>query len=224
MMLKKIISILFIIMIVFFYTSNVTYAIDKVVSDAESFIASRETEEGPLNEKSIIDTSDYVYNILFTIAVVIAFAIGIIIGIQFILGSAEEQAKVKETLIPYVIGVFVVFASFTIWKIVITIGNDVSPTPGSRIVAEQQKETEQKKKELQEIKQNYNEIINTSDADIRTMNSMRLQEFKTETNKVLKDLANAKENGILTQTEWSQMSEKVTEKLQTVTLTEAGIP
>ena len=130
-MLKRIINIMIIIMIIIAYTSNIAYAIDNVVSDAESFISSREGGKGPINEKNLIETSNYLYNILFTIAVVIAFAIGLVIGIQFIMGSAEEQAKVKETLIPYIIGVFVVFASFTIWKIVITIGNDVSPTPES---------------------------------------------------------------------------------------------
>lgn len=224
MMLKKLISIIFIILIVFFYTSNVTYAIENVVKDAESFIASRETEKGPLNEKNIIDTSDYIYNILFTIAVVIAFAIGIIIGIQFIMGSAEEQAKVKETLIPYIIGVFVVFASFTIWKIVVTIGNEVSPTPGSAIVAAEQEKETQKNQKLQEIRQNYNKIVNTPDATIRTMNAMTLQEFKTNINQILQDLEDAKNNGILTQSEWSEMSGKVMEKLQIITLTEAGIP
>jgi len=110
--------------------SNSVYAtdMDNVIQEGEGFLASR-YNTSPINETALEGTSDYVYNILFTIAVVLAVAIGMIIGIQFITGSVEEQAKVKETLVPYVIGVFIVFASFTIWKIVVEIGDDVSPTP-----------------------------------------------------------------------------------------------
>ena len=110
--------------------SNNVCAMDDVIQDAEGFLGSRD-DTSPIDEDALEDTSDYVYNILFTIAVVLAVAIGMIIGIQFITGSVEEQAKVKETLIPYVIGVFIVFASFTIWKIVVGIGDDVSPTPAA---------------------------------------------------------------------------------------------
>ena len=46
-----------------------------------------------------------------------------IIGIQFIVGSVDEKAKIKETLVPYVIGVFIIFSAFGIWKIVMSIGN-----------------------------------------------------------------------------------------------------
>ena len=65
--------------------------------------------------------SDTLYNILFTIGVVVAAIFGIIIGIQFVTGSVEQKAKVKETLIPYFVGCFVIFGAFGIWKLVITI-------------------------------------------------------------------------------------------------------
>lgn len=127
-MLKKVIIIMLAIIAISSYISNEAYAMDNVRGSGDSFLAAADStpviDEGKLGE-----TSKYIYNILFTIAVVLAFAIGMVIGIQFILGSAEEQAKVKETLVPYVIGVFIVFASFTIWKIVVGIGNEVAPTP-----------------------------------------------------------------------------------------------
>ena len=120
--------LLLILLITMIYIPNTTYAMGNVISQGEDFLSSR-NNTSPINEVSLKETSDYVYNILFTIAVVLAIAIGMIIGIQFVMGSVEEQAKVKETLVPYVIGVFVVFASFTIWKIVINVGDSVSPTP-----------------------------------------------------------------------------------------------
>lgn len=110
-------------------TNNKTYAssMSKTISDGDSFLQSRYSES-PINEEALQSTSNNIYNILFTIAVVLAFAIGMIIGIQFIMGSVDEKAKIKETLIPYIIGVFIIFSAFTIWKIAVNIGNNISPT------------------------------------------------------------------------------------------------
>lgn len=103
-------------------------AMDDIISQGDGFLAARNSDV-PIDEDKLAETSDYIYNILFAIAVVLAIAIGMIIGIQFLIGSVEEQAKIKETLVPYVIGVFVVFSAFTIWKIVVKIGDKAMPTP-----------------------------------------------------------------------------------------------
>lgn len=127
-MLRKIIIVISVLIAIFACFSNTTHAMDNVISSGDGFLASANNEP-VIDEGELKKTSDYIYNILFVIAVVLAVAIGMIIGIQFMFGSVEEQAKVKETLVPYVIGVFVVFASFTIWKIAVNIGNEVAPTP-----------------------------------------------------------------------------------------------
>lgn len=126
-MLKKIIILMLLTLMIAIYIPNSTYAMSNVISSGDSFLSS--AGSSPIDEGALRDTSNDIYNILFTIAVVLAVAIGMIIGIQFMMGSVEEQAKVKETLVPYVIGVFIVFASFTIWKIAVEIGDNVSPTP-----------------------------------------------------------------------------------------------
>lgn len=58
------------------------------------------------------------------------FCVGTIIGIQFMLASAEDKAKVKEALVPYVVGCFVIFGAFTIWSTVVNIGQDIVSTEG----------------------------------------------------------------------------------------------
>ena len=50
-----------------------------------------------------------------------AVIIGLIIAIQFMTGSVAQRAKVKETLIAYVVGCVVVFGAFTIWALVVNI-------------------------------------------------------------------------------------------------------
>ena len=65
--------------------------------------------------------SNDLYNILLVIGVIVAAIIGTILGVQFITGSVEQKSKVKESLIPYVVGCVVIFGAFGIWKFVVTI-------------------------------------------------------------------------------------------------------
>lgn len=125
----KIIPILIILLIIPICFPCTTYAMSEIISQGDDFIGQGGTET--IDKDALNTTSKYIYNVLFTIAVVIAFAIGIIIGIQFIVGSVDEKAKIKETLVPYIIGVCIIFGAFTIWKIVVTIGEQVSPTPNA---------------------------------------------------------------------------------------------
>ena len=50
-----------------------------------------------------------------------AVIIGMVIGIQFMTASVEEKAKIKESLVPYVVGCVVVFGAFGIWKLAVTV-------------------------------------------------------------------------------------------------------
>lgn len=53
------------------------------------------------------------------------FIVGTILGIQFMVASAEDKAKVKEAIVPYVVGCIVIFGAFTIWGTAVNIGQDV---------------------------------------------------------------------------------------------------
>ena len=91
--------------------------IDDTIEGAQSFLnAGKETH---IKEDKLKATSDFLFNSLLSIALVLAVIIGIIIGIKFMVASVEEKAKVKEALIPYVIGCVVVFGAFSIWSIAV---------------------------------------------------------------------------------------------------------
>ena len=131
-MKKNIISLIFIITFIIFILLTSTYstfALGDIFSGAETFekvgANTYGTEgtivSGLITTDSLKKASNSIYNILLTVGVVAAVIIGIVIGIQFITGSAEEKAKVKETLIPYISGCIIVFGAFIIWKIVVTV-------------------------------------------------------------------------------------------------------
>lgn len=52
--------------------------------------------------------------------------VGTVLGIQFMVASAEDKAEVKKALVPYVIGCIVIFGAFTIWSIAVNIGQDIT--------------------------------------------------------------------------------------------------
>ena len=77
-----------------------------------------------INDTKLKEGSDLLFNSLLTIGTVAAVIVGAVLGIQFMVGSVEQKAKIKDSLIPYVAGCIVIFGAFGIWKLVITILNN----------------------------------------------------------------------------------------------------
>lgn len=120
--IKIIIQLFLIICIISICFSTKIYAIDEIFSDGDSFLDASYSN-GKIKEDTLKETNSKVYNMLLVIGIVVAVIIGAILGIKFILGSVGEKAKIQEQLVPYIIGCFVVFGAFGIWKVGINIGN-----------------------------------------------------------------------------------------------------
>ena len=121
---KKIILILAILMLLFSINSRV-YAFGTIVQDGDDFISSADKSKVGIEASDLQDLSGFLYNALLSTGVVVAVIVATVLGIQFVLGGAEGQAKVKEMLVPFVVGSVVVFGGFGIWKIAIEIGKRV---------------------------------------------------------------------------------------------------
>lgn len=102
-----------------------TYAADSVIDAGDSFIKEGKKQPQAIQDSQIKTVSDQIYNILLAVGTVIAVIVGAILGIQFMVGSMDEKAKVKESLIPFVIGCIIIFGAFGIWKLIATILQDV---------------------------------------------------------------------------------------------------
>ncbi len=74
-------------------------------------------EEGPLVFKNTNPSSDFnsvgetIIGALKGIGTIVAVAILIVIGIKYMMGSAEEKAEYKKVMIPYLIGAVLIFAA-----------------------------------------------------------------------------------------------------------------
>lgn len=130
--MKKIMISFFIILITIFtftFNSSVyaqtsldgsTGTIDDIMSGADSFVNEGEKNVS-INEDELGNTANFLYNLLLAFGIITAVIVGSILGIKYMIGSVEEKAEYKQTLLAYLISCVVVFGAFGIWKLVINI-------------------------------------------------------------------------------------------------------
>ena len=125
-LVKKMIFVMVVIIILFVgfnmsYTeAQATDTVDEMMTGADNFLRSG-SNEIVIKEIELQKTSNFIFNLLLSFAIIAAVIIGMIIGIQFMMAGVEEKAKIKESLMPYFVGCVVVFGAFGIWKLAVTI-------------------------------------------------------------------------------------------------------
>lgn len=123
--IKFIITTIIMILIVFILSTS-SFATDAtlggIINSGSNFINSGVNSNAIVpTDESIRNTSNLIYNVLLTIGIIVMVIWGMVLGIKFITSSVEEQAEVKKSLFPYVVGCIIIFGAFGIWKIVVTI-------------------------------------------------------------------------------------------------------
>ena len=85
-----------------------------------------EEDRGPESVLSGLKNPDYsdqtdiqklgsrIVGVIQIAGVVIAVVVILVIGIKYVIGSAEEKAEYKKTMIPYIVGAILIFAGATI--------------------------------------------------------------------------------------------------------------
>lgn len=94
--------------------------IDTVIAAAKDFISSANTK-GTVEESEFQKGIGNVYNIFLAVGMIVVVAGGTALGIKFMLSSVEGKAEVKELLVPYLVGTFIIFGAFGIWKLVMEV-------------------------------------------------------------------------------------------------------
>ena len=67
-----------------------------------------------------------VMGILQAVGIVIAVVVLMVLGIKYMMGSSEEKAEYKKTMIPYVIGAVLIFGATTIANAVYNFANGLN--------------------------------------------------------------------------------------------------
>ena len=69
------------------------------------------TADSSVQTGSITTIGQKVVGILQTVGVVLSVIILIVLGIKYMMGSAEEKADYKKSMMPYIIGAALIFAA-----------------------------------------------------------------------------------------------------------------
>lgn len=117
---KKIVLILVIFVLTLNILSIKTYALQETISGVKEFEQSA-TGQKPIKTEELKGLSDTLFNTFQIAGIIIAAIVIVILGIQFMTGSIEAKAKIKESLIPLVIGIAILFGAYTIWSIIVNI-------------------------------------------------------------------------------------------------------
>lgn len=78
-----------------------------------------------VNDTAITNIGGNIVTIVQVVGIVIAIIILLIIGIKYMIGSAEEKAEYKKTMIPYIVGAVLIFAGTSIVKVIYSLANQV---------------------------------------------------------------------------------------------------
>lgn len=116
------------VMLIFICTS-LSYAENMDVSStADDFIKAGENATSTGEDKAAMNSAiNDIAGLLTGLGVIVAVVVAAILGIKFMMGSIEEQAKIKEFIIPYIVGCVVVFGAVGIWRIVVEALNTTMP-------------------------------------------------------------------------------------------------
>lgn len=68
--------------------------------------------------EGIVNLGNQIVTVVRTVGVLVAVVILLILGIKYMMGSAEEKADYKKSMIPYLVGAVLIFAASTITGIV----------------------------------------------------------------------------------------------------------
>lgn len=69
-------------------------------------------------DTSITTVGNKIVGILQTVGVVLSVVVLIILGIKYMMGSAEEKAEYKKTMIPYIVGAALIFAASALAQVI----------------------------------------------------------------------------------------------------------
>lgn len=116
----KIILVIIITQFIFAPTCQADSILGDIFSNGDAFLESKAGGEA-IDGKNLQKAINNLYNVLFGLGVIITVLVGAVLGIMLVFGTLEDKAKIKEMLIPYVVGCVIIYGAFGIWKLVMTL-------------------------------------------------------------------------------------------------------
>lgn len=127
----KIKAILIILMILIFTFGlpiySKAFSVDDIIGNANTFLSvGNESQTPGFEEGKLKNLSDTVSGVLLAVAVAVTFISIGVMGVQFAIQTVEDKAKVKEAMVPWIIGILISFGAFGIWRFVMNVFYGIS--------------------------------------------------------------------------------------------------
>lgn len=74
-----------------------------------------------ISDEDLRNNASAMFKVFVAIGTVLTVIVGVILGISFMMASAEDKAQIKEKMVPYVVGCFVIYGAIGIWFAVVQI-------------------------------------------------------------------------------------------------------
>lgn len=114
---KIILVTLISLMFIFGMTQTISFAKEDVGAITGAVESSTSSTPG-----EVTDIGGTIVNWIWGISIVVAVIVLMITGLKFIIGSTQEKAEYKKSLIPLVVGVIILVFATTIVKILFSMG------------------------------------------------------------------------------------------------------
>ena len=111
MKLRRILTIFIILVVTIINITSICYA--KV--DTSEF---KPSELNPSDYKKVTTVSGPIIGVIVAVGIIVAVGGAMILGVKYMLGSVEQKAEYKKTMIPYLIGCVMILFTTQIIKFV----------------------------------------------------------------------------------------------------------
>lgn len=114
----KAISLILVVLMVMTTITSTVFAADL----SEKIQAIGEGNSSASADK-VVDLGKTIVTVMQTVGIVVAVVVLLVLGIKYMIGSAEEKAEYKKTMIPYLVGAVLIFAATTLVNVVYNMAN-----------------------------------------------------------------------------------------------------
>ena len=106
----NIITILFVMLII------ISISISSFAVEPQNLTGNTSKVSNGVN--SIENVGNSIIGILQVVGIVLSVIVLIVIGIKYMMGSAEEKAEYKKTMMPYIVGAALIFAASALAQVI----------------------------------------------------------------------------------------------------------
>ena len=117
--MKKILPILMMVMLIMLQVAPVFATYEGGVDPSTNLTG--KTVKG---SEKITSIGNQIITIVSIVGSVVSVVVLMVLGIKYMMGSAEERAEYKKTLLPYIIGAILVFAASAIAGVIFGFANN----------------------------------------------------------------------------------------------------